>query len=416
MTTLNAEQQQGVESILHSQSTLIEGAAGTGKTTLVKSAIEELERAGKRYLLLAPTGKAALRMRATTKRPASTIHRVLYAKDAETQFANVDVVLVDESSMVDLELMGELCKKVLLCRCRLVLIGDPNQLPPVGPGKPFEDALLAVPTSVSKIVLKTIYRQQGDSWVLDNAHKVLAGEMVSLENTHDFTFIETNEIASHVLTYLGSMWEAARHASTFQVISPQRRESQYRDSGATTERINELVQENTQADGPGVFEFEWGRKFRTGDRVIQTTNNYQVGVVNGQQGVITRADLDGVTVKFDEAMEDEATVLYSISAHEVPSPRELDLAFGITVHRSQGSQWQDILFIADPKHSFMLQRRLFYTAITRTEKRLTIVGSREAVARAIKTNHPNERRTLLQEKLKGKVDWIGTHQYGEAQP
>jgi exodeoxyribonuclease V alpha subunit len=407
MTSLNFEQNMAVEAICEARSTLVCGAAGSGKTTTLKAAIDALEQAGKRYLLLAPTGKAALRMRAATRRSANTIHKILY-KNAETAFSNVDVVIIDEASMVDSELMGALCKQLLLNGCRLVLVGDPNQLPPVGPGKPFEDALLATPEGVSKIVLRTIYRQQGDSWVLDNAQKILDGEMVNLTNCHDFTFIDTeDEIENHVMSYLGRMWERGSEPSTFQVISPQRVDARNYDSGATTERINQTVQESTEPDGPGVFDFEWGRKFRTGDRVIQKTNNYRVGVVNGQQGVVLGADLDGLRVKFDEAAEDDAIVLYSIVADGAPHPSELDLAYGITVHRAQGSQWNDVLFVADRRHTRMLQRRLFYTAITRTEKHLTIVGSREAVERAIKTNMPNERRTLLQEKFTGKAAWVG---------
>lgn len=408
MTSLNFKQQMAVEAIESAQSTLVCGAAGSGKTTALRHAIDVLEQAGKRYMLLAPTGKAALRMRAATRRPASTIHKVLFAKNADSTFHNIDVVIVDEASMVDSELMGDLCKKLLIHNCRIALVGDPNQLPPVGPGKPFEDALLASPDGVTKVVLDTIYRQQGDSWVLDNAQKILDGEMVSLTNTHDFTFVETEDhITEHTLEYLGRMWETDDHPSTFQVISPQKVDNRNYDSGATTERINSTVQESTTPDGPGVFEFEWGRKFRTGDRVIQTTNNYKIGVVNGQQGIVLSADVDGLRVQFDEATENDAAVLYSITSTECPHPRELDLAYAITVHRSQGSQWTNVLFVADQRHTRMLQRRLFYTAITRTEKHLTIVGTRDAIERAIKTNLPNERKTLLQEKLTGRVAWIG---------
>lgn len=409
MSSLNYKQTMAVESICEAQSTLVCGAAGSGKTTTLKYAIDELEKAGKRYLLLAPTGKAALRMRAATRREATTIHKVLFSRNVESAFNQIDVVIVDESSMVDTEIMSELCKKVLLYGCRLVLVGDPNQLPPVGPGKPFEDVLLASPEGVSKIVLDTIYRQRGDSWVLDNAQKILDGEMVSLTNTHDFKFVETETgICDEVMEYLGGKWGQELHPSVFQVISPQRIDNRNYDSGATTERINTGVQTGTDPDGPGVFEFEWGRKFRTGDRVIQTQNNYKVGVVNGQQGIVVGADLDGVRVKFDESDNaDDAAVLYSILSNECPHPRELDLAYAITVHRSQGSQWRDVLFVADRRHTRMLQRRLFYTAITRTEQHLTIVGTRDAIERAIKTNMPNERKTLLQEKLTGKIGWVG---------
>lgn len=413
MTELNAEQRQVIESGLEAQSTVVTGSAGTGKTFTLKELVAALEVAGKRYLLLAPTGKAALRMRSATQRPASTIHRLLYSRNADAVFHNIDAVIVDEASMVDSELMGALSKKLIANNCRIVLIGDPNQLPPVGPGKPFEDIIASKVLPV--IALKTIYRQTGDSWVLDNAWKVLEGVMVDLENTHDFTFIETDEIASEALRYLGGMWQAERDPSTYQVISPQRVDSQTYDSGATTGRINKSVQDHSEADGPGVFDFEWGTKFRTGDRVIQTSNNYQVGVVNGQQGVITQATADGVFVKFDETFnEDSGPIWYSdLAGNETnPSPRELDLAYAITVHRSQGSAWRDVFFVCDKRHTRMLQRRLFYTAITRTEKHLTIAGSREAVARAIKTNIANDRNTLLQDKLKGKYDWFGRKVFG----
>lgn len=410
VTELNERQLQAVESIVDSQATLVHGAAGTGKTQTLKAAIEALERAEKKYVLLAPTGKAALRITAATHRNATTIHRILYSANVDELLRNVDIMIVDEASMVDAELMGDLCKKAIEFECRIALVGDPNQLPPVGPGRPFEDALLArvVPT----IELKTIYRQSGDSWVLDNAARVLAGEMVDLTNTHDFTFIETDAIEMQAIEYLGKRWSSGSHPSSFQVISPQRVDNQSYDSGATTGRINTQVQGMTDPDGPGVFDFEWGSKFRTGDRVIQTSNNYRAGVVNGQQGAVTRATPEGVAVKFDEMLDKE--IWYSDLSHdeESPSPRELDLAFAITVHKSQGSQWPDIFFVADSKHGRMLQRRLFYTAITRTEKHLTIAGSRDAIQRAIRTNFVNERKTLLQEKLSGQLNWIGSPTHG----
>jgi exodeoxyribonuclease V alpha subunit len=413
MTELNTEQRQAVESILESQSTLVCGGAGTGKTFTLQRAVHELEEAGKRYLLIAPTGKAALRMRSVIQRPASTIHRLLYNRNVDSALRNIDVVIVDEASMVDSELMGELSRKLLTNNCRIVLVGDPNQLPPVGPGKPFEDIITSkvLPT----VELKTIYRQKGDSWVLDNAWKVLEGVMVDLEDTHDFTFIETEEIEGEALQYLGRQWKAERNPSNYQVISPQRVDNQTYDSGATTGRINKGVQDHSEPDGPGIFDFEWGQKFRTGDRIIQTTNNYTVGVVNGQQGVITQATTDGVFVKFDESFDEErGPIWYSdLAGSEAnPSPRELDLSYAITVHKSQGNQFLDVFFAADKRHTRMLQRRLFYTAITRTERHLTIAGSREAVQRAIKTNMVNDRNTLLQAKLQGKYDWFGSKVFG----
>lgn len=330
---LNQEQNDGVDAGLTAKAVCICGGAGTGKTTLVRVLVNELEAAGQRYILLAPTGKAALRLSAATQRQAMTIHRLLYARDTDAILARIQVALIDESSMVDLELAGQLAVKLNRFGIRVVLIGDPNQLPPVGPGRPFEDIITS--RSVPTIELKTIYRQKGDSWVLDNAQKVLRGEMVDLNDTHDFTFIDTDNIASAAVDWLNQRWSQNMNPSTFQVLTGQRVENSKYDSGATTERINNLVQEVTRPDSSGVFALEWGAKFRVGDRVIQTQNNYKSGVVNGQQGIVVAANSDGLRVEFDTAAEgDERQVWYSdVGGETTPDPRELDLAFAITVHK-----------------------------------------------------------------------------------
>ena len=402
--TLDREQAMAVDAIVNSRSGFIlTGGPGTGKTTTLKAAIEALEQAGKRYLLLAPTGKAAMRISETTGRVAGTIHRLLWSKNREEQVRSADVIVVDESSMVDIEIMGQLCRLMQENGLpRLVLVGDPNQLPPVGPGAPFEDAIKA--DVFERVHLTQVYRQKKGSWVIDNAYKILAGEMVSLVDTADFTFVDTDRIELSVLHYFAAKDSEGANPSSYQVLSPQRRENDRYDSGATTQRINRSVQEHSPASA-GIFEQQWGEKYREGDRVVQTKNNYRAQVVNGQMGTVLSADADGLTVRLD----DDKELRYSEGGNEtMPSPSDLDLAFAVTVHKSQGSQWKSICFVMDAKHTRMLQRRLFYTAITRSEDHLTIIGSREAVARAVKTDMVDQRNTLLVQKLKGDVSFDGT--------
>ena len=408
---LDPEQQQAVDAIVHSAGALaITGGPGVGKTTTLATAIHELELAKKNFLLLAPTGKAALNITRKTQKPASTIHRLLWTKNADEMFSGVDVVIIDEASMVDTEILGQLSTLLLLnSNARLVLVGDHNQLPPVGPGLPFEDILAA--GTIPRVHLKTIHRQKGENWVIDNAYRVLDGEMIDLSPCPSFQFIESTNISRDVLQFLAMKYGDDVDPSAYQVLSPQRIEQDKWDTGATTQRINKLVQEGSSSRG-GTYTARWGEVFREGDRVIQTKNNYSAHVVNGQMGEVVFADSECLTVRFDE----EGTVVtYRDGAGGVnedgrptPSPSELDVAYAITVHKSQGSQWREVCLVADKAHKRMLQRRLFYTAITRCEEKLTIIGSEEAIVYAIKANTVANRNTLLAEKLKGEVALYGT--------
>ena len=407
---LNAKQREAVEAGVKSEAFILTGGPGTGKTTTMKAMVEALRADNQRAMLLAPTGKAALRMQTVIGMPATTIHRAIFGQSVRDHFARHNVVLVDEASMVDSPLMGRLANHIVASGIRLVLVGDPNQLTPVGPGKPFEDAVNS--GAVPAVHLERVYRQREKSWVLDNAYKILDGEMVDLEDQDDFRFIESSDITMSAIEYISDKWERNIPSQEFQLITPQRIDSKSKDTGATTERINSVLQENMEPDAPGVFDMEWGKKFKHGDRVIQTCNNYAAGVVNGQLGNIVHASSEGVRVKFDETFgegEDEGIWYADAPGNlSIPDPSELDLAYAITVHKSQGSQWPYVAFIADERHSSMLQRRLFYTAVTRTEKHLTIIGSRGAVARAIRSASSSDRNTLLEEKLRGTFSFRGS--------
>jgi exodeoxyribonuclease V alpha subunit len=407
---LNQKQRDAVEAGVHAEASILTGGPGTGKTTTVKAIVEALRKDDQRALLLAPTGKAALRMQSVIGLPASTIHRAIRSQNVRELFGRHSVAIVDEASMVCSELGGEFASHVVASGIRVIFVGDKDQLPPVGPGRPFEDAVNSgvVPT----VVLDRVYRQHAKSWVLDNAYKILAGEMVDLENQEDFRFIETNDATASAIDYIADKWEKGIPSQEFQIITPQRVDSKTKDTGATTERINTLIQENMEPDEPGEYAMEWGKVLKNGDRVIQTTNNYIAGVVNGQLGNIIKATSEGVLVKFDESFGDNNEGVWYADAPgnlSIPDPSELDLAYGITVHKSQGSQWPHVAFIADERHSSMLQRRLFYTAVTRTERFLTIIGSRGAVARAVSSSRNDERNTLFEQKLRGELAFRGSH-------
>lgn len=408
-------QQEAIDAIVQSDDSFaLTGGPGTGKTTTLHRAIQELGESNQTFLLLAPTGKAALRMQQKARHPASTIHRFLWSRDMEERLARTRVVIIDEASMADTETLGQLASLMTNHGCRVVLVGDPNQLPPVGPGAPFEDAIRS--GKMPNVHLETIYRQKGDSWVVDNAYRVLAGEMVDLKDTHDFRFISTTgtgvSIAEASLQWLAEKYAHSTPAD-FQILSPQRKDADNYDTGATTQRINKLVQDRTQSPG-GRFSLPWGEVFREGDRVIQTRNNYDANIVNGQMGEITSAHEDGLTVRFDgegESVYYSDVALVSDNGRPPPSPRDLDLAYAVTVHKSQGSEWDSICFIADHRHKRMLQRRLFYTAITRTKNKLTIIGTEEAVAHAVRVSDVEQRNTLLAQKMKGEVALYGSSDF-----
>lgn len=387
---LDAKQQEAVELMCTSAFGLVTGGPGTGKTTCLKEAVTRMNATRQRYWLCAPTGKASLRMKEATGANATTIHRLLW-RDAE-KIPNLDVIICDEASMVDLEIMGLLAEALAKCASppRLILMGDPNQLPPVGPGKPFEDAVLS--RQCEEVCLQTVHRQAQDSWVYRAAPQILVGVVPEIHSQPDFEFVERSSSAD-ILAFISNLYANQGYSDMeLQVIAPMRKEGK----GASTTEINKLVQ-SMHHQGKGKMQVatnRWRKLFAPGDKVIHTKNDYDLGVVNGQQGIVmeVRGDHD-IAVQLDDGRQ---------VTYDKGSLDDLDLSYGITIHKSQGSEWRDLVVVMDPAHRFMHQRRLLYTAVTRASRggKLWIVGSRESFAFAVKAHRPDDRVTLLQERLR----------------
>ena len=384
---------------------LITGGPGTGKTTTLDGLLDLFDRMGLKSLLAAPTGRAAKRLTELTGREASTIHRLLEVQyDQETgrmaffydedEPLRVDVMVVDETSMVDLLLMQSLLR-ALPPKCRLILVGDPDQLPSVGAGNLFSDLIRSqvVPT----MRLTEIFRQARESLIVMNAHAGHPGQLPELRaKDRDFFFLKRRTAQSVVETIQAlCSTRLPDHmgipASEIQVLSPTRRH----ETG--TQNLNRQLQAVLNPPARDKREKTYGDfLFREGDRVMQIRNNYDimwkrtdgtgagVGVFNGDLGVIASIDHaeETITVVFDG----EKTAQYSFDMLS-----ELELAYAMTVHKSQGSEYRAVVLAAWQGSPYLLTRSVLYTAITRARELLVVVGNEEVVA-AMAANDRQQRR------------------------
>lgn len=384
--------------------TVLTGGPGTGKSTIVSGLIRvlaELEP-GLKILLAAPTGRAAQRLSDLTGCEASTIHRLLgysladgqpaFTYNAENQL-KADLVIVDEFSMVDVLLAYHLLQAIPTA-CRLVLVGDKDQLPSVGPGSVLRDIIASelVPT----VRLTRIFRQAEQSLITVNAHRINQGQSLVLKPAADFYFIRSEEPEETVNTVLDL---ATKMVGTFglenvQVLAPMHKYI------TGVQNLNCLLQERLNPAGPGKKEYPFrDGLFRTGDKVMAVRNNYEKGVFNGNQGRV----VDVILVQEDEDVEED-TLLIDFDGLVVPYSRseldELTLAYAATVHKAQGSEFSCCIFVLSTQHWYMLQRNLLYTGVTRGKELVLLVGSRRALARAVANNTVEERFTALSERLR----------------
>ena len=395
---------------------IITGGPGTGKTTIIKCIIEIYENNGMKVLLAAPTGRAAKRMTESTGREAKTIHRLLEmgVSDNENSFfgrgegepLEGDVIIVDEASMIDIMLMNSLLKAIKL-GTRLIIVGDADQLPSVGPGNVLRDL---IDSEFIKVVrLKDIFRQGKESMIITNAHRINNGELPYLNKKGgDFFFDnrESNEeiletildLVNRRLPLFNSKWSKIRD---FQVLSPTRK------GILGVDNLNNELQSILNPPSKDKKERKFKDSvFREGDKVMQTKNNYSlkwnringygdnegVGIFNGDMGFIESISEENrtVTVVFD----DERRIVYDNLYVE-----ELELAYAITIHKSQGSEFKVIITPAFMGSAFLMNRNILYTGITRAKELVVVVGNQRALKYMVDNTNSMERYSSLKERI-----------------
>jgi exodeoxyribonuclease V alpha subunit len=396
--SLSPSQRDGLRRLLGARFGILAGGPGVGKTTCTRLFADILETLGLRVVLAAPTGKAAKRMSEATGRKAATIHRLLGAKPGSWQRnaddpLELDVLILDETSMVDVSLMHAVLA-ALPSEAALFLIGDPDQLPSVGPGRILGDVLDS--GRFVAVRLTEIHRQAVGSRIVANAHSINAGRIPDLANRRDgdFFFIEAEdgESAAAIVSDL----VAERLPKTYgfdpirdiQTLTPMRRSA----SGAYA--LNETLQArlNPNPHGEKAEVIRYGTQFRVGDKVMQQRNDYDLDVMNGDSGTVSAIDEENETMDVSIDGED---VRYSFDDLD-----ELELAYAYTIHKSQGGEAPCVVIPITTQHFSMLTRNLLYTGLTRGRKLVVLVGQRKAVAMAVRNVSAEPRWTWLREALR----------------
>ena len=388
-------QREAIRTALTSRVTIVTGGPGTGKTTTTIGMLRLFEVLGMQVVLAAPTGRAAKRLSETTGREAKTIHRLLEFSPQENGFKHdwnnpleADVVIIDEMSMVDLALMNSLMKAVPP-GATLIMVGDVDQLPSVGAGNVLRDLIAS--GQITTVRLTEIFRQAQQSMIVMNAHRVNRGEFpqVNGPTDRDFFFIEEEDPETAVELICDLVHRRLPQHYNYhpmddiQVLCPMRR------GVIGSENFNKRLQEKLNRNSEEVIRA--GRSFRIGDKVMQVRNNYDYEVFNGDIGRITDVDTVEklVTITFPD----------KVVAYDMADLNELVLAYGITVHKSQGSEYPAIVVPFMAQHYMMLQRNLLYTAITRAKELVLVVGTKRALGIAIRNNKVSERNTYLAKRL-----------------
>ncbi len=408
---LTAEQRLVLERALSEGVLVVTGGPGTGKTTTIRALLSLFHSLEQKVLLAAPTGRAAKRVNEATGEEASTIHRLLeysYTEGEGFRFLRheerpleADVLIVDESSMVDLMLMYQLLKATP-AGCRLILVGDADQLPAVGAGNVLKDVLES--GVIPAVRLNYIFRQARESLITLNAHRINRGEMPRLnEKKRDFFFIDEavpDLVAQKVVRLCCERipnYGPFHPVTDVQVITPMRR------TAAGVERLNAMLQKALNPFDRRKSEVTVrGMTFRAGDKVMQIRNNYRKEVYNGDIGLIKALDPEEgeLMVDFGDA---------AVSRHVVYDLSELDeltLSYAISVHKSQGSEYPVIVMPVITQHYLLLQRNLIYTGVTRARKLVVLVGTRKALAIAVRNNRAEERYSYLGSRLRGEGENI----------
>ncbi len=418
---LDELQLKAVEESIKNGLFILSGGPGTGKTTTINMIIRYFESEGMDIFLAAPTGRAAKRMTEATGFEAKTIHRLLELNSAlsedDTRRANfernqenpleADVVIIDEMSMVDIQLFQALLKAILP-GTRLILVGDVDQLPSVGPGQVLRDLMNS--EAFPMVTLEKIFRQAGESDIVVNAHRINKGEQIALDNkSRDFFLLERNDvnvIYKHMIQLIREMLPKYVNATPFdiQVLTPMRKGS------LGCETLNGILQRYLNPADPHKKEHSYGNTvFREGDKVMQIKNNYQLeweivgrynipidkgmGVFNGDMGRVLEINetMSTLLVEFDDGRR----VNYPFSELE-----ELELSYAITIHKSQGSEYPAVILPLLGGPRMLFNRNLLYTGITRARNCVTILGSSETVRNMIDNVSENRRYTALEQRIR----------------
>lgn len=400
---LAQKQKEAIKACLHHGVLVLTGGPGTGKTTVIKGILSILKAQGLKIRLAAPTGRAAKRLSETTGQKALTIHRLLeannlaqddnlqlgFSKDIDDQL-DADVIILDEVSMVDIVLMHHFLNAVP-DGCRIILVGDTDQLPAVGPGSVLKDIIRS--QKVPAIRLDEIFRQAQTSMIIQNAHIINAGRLPDLRKQYsDFVFYELNDDTSITQKILDLCTKDLPHEGfdvlkDVQILSPMHRFL------CGVENLNLMLQEQLNPK-KNQDELKYSSQtFRVGDKVMHIRNNYQKNVFNGDIGFIQDVNNEKLTVDYFD----------HIVTYEKNELNELTLAYASSVHKSQGSEYKVVIIPLSTSHYIMLQRNLLYTAITRAKQKVIIIGSKKALMTAIQSNRTQKRYTLLAERLAHKL-------------
>ena len=396
--TLSEKQIDAVRLAVNAKAMIVTGGPGTGKTTIINAIIRIYSKMGQKVLLAAPTGRAAKRMAEATGHEAKTLHRLLeYSpggasfKKNEANPLEADLLIIDEASMVDTVLMYHLLKAVSM-KATVILVGDVDQLPSVGPGNVLKDIIDS--EYLTTVRLNEIFRQSKESMIIVNAHRINKGNMPTTfhdgKHKKDFYFFNIEE-PEKVLEEIVSLCKdkISSHygydpMNDIQVLTPMHKGT----VGVTN--LNVVLQSALNPEGNEMVRA--GRVFRIGDKVIQMRNNYDKDVFNGDIGRIVAIDreVQEATIDFDGKRV----------SYEFQELDEITLAYAISVHKSQGSEYPVIIIPVLTQHFMLLQRNLLYTGITRGKRLVILIGTWKALAIAIKNNTPQKRHTMLRERLK----------------
>ena len=397
---LSREQIDVLEKILSHRVVIITGGPGTGKTTLIRSVNAIFEALGKRVLLAAPTGRAARRLSEVTRRDAKTIHRLLGVNFKDGLFdknrdnpLDADAVIIDEASMVDTLLMFHLINAVPMTAA-LILVGDVFQLPSIGPGNVLSDMIKSARTPI--FYLKKIFRQAHKSPIVFNAHRIRQGEfpvfkpLDPTEGLSEFYFIEQDDPNTVVTTILELCTKTIPERFNFDPVHDVQILTPMHKGVIGTTHLNQVLQEVLNPN-PVIIETR-GSTFKIGDKVMHLKNNYQKEVFNGDIGTIRTVDVKENIFSVDFYGR---TVSYDFMEMD-----DISLAYAISVHKSQGSEYPAVILPIMTQHFVLLQRNLLYTAITRGKKLVILIGTKKALAIALKNDTPKKRLSGLAFRLK----------------